>query len=526
MIAVSSSGKSFRGLAAYLATGRDRESPERMAWSTSRNLPTNEPELAATFMRATATRSDRIEKPVYHVVLSFDPHDRVDRAAMERVADRILDRLGLAEHQAVIVAHGDRKHPHVHIFVNRVHPETGRAWERWKDQPIIQQVLREEETALGLRPVASSLSPTKERAEASQLRLEVGEETQESARPSRQRGGAESARKLDELKRDLGAHERIEELTREVSAAKGEADAARARAAQLDTMFDRTRAADESFARALRAVYREPEEARAGFSALAAEKGQTHAVAALREQPERFGALVTTERRRVLGMVRTEDVGPARAAATEAARLGEHALAASCAFVVAATENRVRRLEEAFARELRALYERPEVARRQFEALAQQHGAERASAIVAERPRDLGELRLVAQREPDRLGVLAASTAAAGLEAARARADWNTEKAVTRTSGIDIAAASAERQAGTADARMTADRERATRTELKRLPRESELRQRIATAVFYLLPHEIRMMKTTLTAPHIALAMKLRSTARDVLLGREGEARG
>ncbi len=62
-------------------------------------------ELAATFMRATAARSDRIEKPVYHVVLSFDPGDAVERATMERVANRMLERLGLTEHQAVIVAH-------------------------------------------------------------------------------------------------------------------------------------------------------------------------------------------------------------------------------------------------------------------------------------------------------------------------------------------------------------------------------------------------------------------------------------
>jgi hypothetical protein len=51
-----------------------------------------DPGLAATFMRATAARSDRVEKPVCHVALSFEPGDPVDRAAMERVADRVLER--------------------------------------------------------------------------------------------------------------------------------------------------------------------------------------------------------------------------------------------------------------------------------------------------------------------------------------------------------------------------------------------------------------------------------------------------
>ena len=130
MIAVSSSGKSFRALATYLTNGRSGQEQDRVAWTASRNLPTGDPELAATFMRATASQSDRVEKPVYHLALSFDRNDSVDRAAMERVADRVLERLGLAEHQAIIVAHRDRAHAHLHLLVNRVHPETGKAWER------------------------------------------------------------------------------------------------------------------------------------------------------------------------------------------------------------------------------------------------------------------------------------------------------------------------------------------------------------------------------------------------------------
>ncbi|NUR75345.1 MAG: relaxase/mobilization nuclease domain-containing protein, partial [Thermoleophilia bacterium] len=93
MIAVSSSGRSFRALAAYLVAGRSGEERDRVAWSIGRNLPTDDPELAARFMRATASQNDRVEKPVYHIALSFDPNDPVDRAAMERVANRVLERL-------------------------------------------------------------------------------------------------------------------------------------------------------------------------------------------------------------------------------------------------------------------------------------------------------------------------------------------------------------------------------------------------------------------------------------------------
>jgi hypothetical protein len=102
MIAVSSKGKSFRALAVYLAVGRSGQEHDRIAWSTWRNLPTDDPELAAYIMRATAAQSQRVQKPVYHLAISFDPTDNVDRALMERIADRVLRRLDL---HAVVVRH-------------------------------------------------------------------------------------------------------------------------------------------------------------------------------------------------------------------------------------------------------------------------------------------------------------------------------------------------------------------------------------------------------------------------------------
>ncbi len=118
-----------------------------------RNLPTNDPQTAGLLMRATAAQSDRIQKPVYHIALSFDPDDAVDRATMLRVADRLLRDLGLQEHQALIVAHGDTRHAHLHIMVNRVHPQTYRAWDPRHDFAQIERSLREQERELALRAV-------------------------------------------------------------------------------------------------------------------------------------------------------------------------------------------------------------------------------------------------------------------------------------------------------------------------------------------------------------------------------------
>ncbi len=153
MIGKVMKGRGFTGLARYLETGRDENSSDRVEWIEARNLPTNDPETASLLMRATASQSNRVQRPVYHIALSFDPEDEVDQETMVRVADRLLTDLELTEHQALIVAHGDTRHAHVHLMVNRVHPETGRAWDPKHDYARIERSLREQERELSLRAV-------------------------------------------------------------------------------------------------------------------------------------------------------------------------------------------------------------------------------------------------------------------------------------------------------------------------------------------------------------------------------------
>ena len=155
MIAVCSSGKSFGALADYLT--EPKNGVDRVEWTSTRNLPVDDPDLAARVMEATAAENVRVEKPVYHIAVSFHPGDVVTQQQMEHVADRLLDELGLGDHQALIVAHNDRPHAHFHIMVNRIDPETTRAWDRWQDYPTMQRVMREQERALGVHEVRSSL---------------------------------------------------------------------------------------------------------------------------------------------------------------------------------------------------------------------------------------------------------------------------------------------------------------------------------------------------------------------------------
>ncbi len=143
---INSLGHSFAGAAAYCLhdspTPDDRspETSERVGWADTRNLATFRPERAARLMAATAKAAPdlkrlagaaqggrKLAKPVLHYSLSWAQDETPDKREMSRAVDGSLEALGLDGHEALIVAHNDTRHPHVHVVANRVDPETGKA---------------------------------------------------------------------------------------------------------------------------------------------------------------------------------------------------------------------------------------------------------------------------------------------------------------------------------------------------------------------------------------------------------------
>src|SRR5215831_14199282 len=291
MIAVSSSSRSFAALGRYLVVGRDKVEQGRVAWTSARNLPTDEPELAAKIMRATASQNVRVSQPVYHVALSFDPTDNVDRKTMERVADNILRELKLDQHQAIIVAHEDRAHPHLHILVNRIHPETGRAWDRWQDYPVIQRVLRDEERSLNLRGVQASVevSPNRERAREAAMRPRQRAQGDDENQPS-------TRRRVSTIDAEFDALDRARKSADERFAGERELAVAESRRNRVEAALTREAQAHGSFGSSLEKAYVDPRAAANAFLRTAEQDGERSTAAKMRESPELFGQLIGSER--------------------------------------------------------------------------------------------------------------------------------------------------------------------------------------------------------------------------------------
>lgn len=134
-------GSSFAGVAAYVLHDKGAATSERVAWTETRNLATENPHAAWRVMAATALDQNRLKREagikatgrksreyVLHLTLSWHPDEAegLTHEEMMRAARGAIRALGASDHQALIVAHSDEDQPHTHIIINRVSPTDGR----------------------------------------------------------------------------------------------------------------------------------------------------------------------------------------------------------------------------------------------------------------------------------------------------------------------------------------------------------------------------------------------------------------
>lgn len=137
---VAQGGSSFKGAALYYLHDKDALTRERVAWTHTENLPTNDPDKAVKVMAWTAMHQNelkqqagvkatgrKLEKPVFSFSISWHPEETPEKEHMLDTAKSAVKQLGLSDYQTLYVSHNDEPQKHVHVIVNRVDPETGKA---------------------------------------------------------------------------------------------------------------------------------------------------------------------------------------------------------------------------------------------------------------------------------------------------------------------------------------------------------------------------------------------------------------
>jgi hypothetical protein len=106
-------------------------------------------DTAAAEMKGVESLNPRCNDAVCHYELAWPPGERPSRAEWVDSALYTLNQLGFEEHQYVLVAHDDKKHFHIHVMVNRVHPETYKAHTQYRDWITLDGAARHLEAKYG-----------------------------------------------------------------------------------------------------------------------------------------------------------------------------------------------------------------------------------------------------------------------------------------------------------------------------------------------------------------------------------------
>jgi len=115
-------------------------------------------DAAIRVVEAYQNRNSRVRRDkTYHLVISLHPDDRsLEDAELELVVRRAVKVAGLEGHQYIAVRHSDQEHEHVHVAVNKIHPETLNIHHPYRAIPRYKLLAAELEQTLGLRRVDRS----------------------------------------------------------------------------------------------------------------------------------------------------------------------------------------------------------------------------------------------------------------------------------------------------------------------------------------------------------------------------------
>ena len=99
-------------------------------------------DTVAVQMEGIAFLNPRCKDALCHYELSWPPGERPTRPQWMDCSLHTLKALGYRDHQFMVVAHDDKKHFHIHIMVNKVHPETFKAHTPYRNWLTLDAAMR------------------------------------------------------------------------------------------------------------------------------------------------------------------------------------------------------------------------------------------------------------------------------------------------------------------------------------------------------------------------------------------------
>ncbi len=144
---VKSSGGGSKGgkisrLADYITQEKDKEQDKnKIDYYGGRGFICEDLNSWKAEMTALASDAPKCTNPITHWVMSWQEHERPTRDQLEESINILLEELGMTDNQVIYAAHQDTDNYHVHVMINRVHPDTLRASNNFRDVELAHKAV-------------------------------------------------------------------------------------------------------------------------------------------------------------------------------------------------------------------------------------------------------------------------------------------------------------------------------------------------------------------------------------------------
>lgn len=147
-------GDNYTRLAEYIAAAEEKGEKLHAFWIQNCDTGTDLADLETALYEIEAVRNmcPDVKEKTYHLIVSFRPgeHETLSKADLQNMAARYINALGFEGYQYVSGTHTNTDNFHMHMAINRVHPQTLKIHNPFRDFKTLEKVSRDLEKEHGL----------------------------------------------------------------------------------------------------------------------------------------------------------------------------------------------------------------------------------------------------------------------------------------------------------------------------------------------------------------------------------------
>jgi len=141
---------SFSGLVQYLCNTQNKQ--ERVGKVRLSNCNSLDPIWAVQEILVTQAKNQRAKgDKTYHMLISFAPGENLSEQSLRDIEERVASSIGFKEHQRISVVHHDTDNLHIHVAINKIHPQTFNMIEPYRAYKTFAEVASSLEIELDLQ---------------------------------------------------------------------------------------------------------------------------------------------------------------------------------------------------------------------------------------------------------------------------------------------------------------------------------------------------------------------------------------